>query len=664
VKKHNGSNVTAFRIMISLGLLAVLGFLSLDIYKSVLGNGLKAGVDITLLRFTAVAASLVFLLAALGLLAQIWMPQRVSIAGARLIRLRERLGALRWLLAFLLAFLPVLILLFTPLGRLLPAGYIRLGALLLTGFLVGLFVSRSSTQLLTCSDFALGIVLTATSYVFGSFLTLVTNYPFSLSWSEGNRLYDYSLPFGSGRYHSVGQLEQAYDSIGRSLLWGLAFLAADLPIWVHRLWNAFLSTVPHLFLGYLLARWSRIDGRERWLFGMWFFLFLAQGPIYTPLVLSAILLILTVSVNRLLLSAAGAALAGYYASLSRWTWLPASATWAGFLLLADFRIEKGERWFAAVKRLIPVVLVALVGLAGGALANSKLFQPAKIAQGTSLSQPLLWYRLFPNSTSSLGLLLSLAIAVLPLVFLLIWAQVGGRWKLNWVQILAFSLPCLILLGVGLMMSVKIGGGNNLHNLDMFLVSLAFLAAILLRDLGDLKIGGLGWMPRSALALALFIPAWNALRVGSGLDLPPRVETAETLKVISKQANQAARVGEVLFMDQRQLLTFGNIQDVSLIPEYEKKYMMDQAMADNARYFAGFYEDLRNKRFALIVAPPLFLIEKGSEFRWGEENDAWQKWVVAPLLCYYKPIRTFTNDSVQLLVPRETPKNCPEGLEPP
>lgn len=650
--------------MISLGLLAVLGFLSLDIYKSVLGNGLKAGVDITLLRFTAVAASLVFLLAALGLLAQIWMPQRVSIAGARLIRLRERLGALRWLLAFLLAFLPVLILLFTPLGRLLPAGYIRLGALLLTGFLVGLFVSRSSTQLLTCSDFALGIVLTATSYVFGSFLTLVTNYPFSLSWSEGNRLYDYSLPFGSGRYHSVGQLEQAYDSIGRSLLWGLAFLAADLPIWVHRLWNAFLSTVPHLFLGYLLARWSRIDGRERWLFGMWFFLFLAQGPIYTPLVLSAILLILTVSVNRLLLSAAGAALAGYYASLSRWTWLPASATWAGFLLLADFRIEKGERWFAAVKRLIPVVLVALVGLAGGALANSKLFQPAKIAQGTSLSQPLLWYRLFPNSTSSLGLLLSLAIAVLPLVFLLIWAQVGGRWKLNWVQILAFSLPCLILLGVGLMMSVKIGGGNNLHNLDMFLVSLAFLAAILLRDLGDLKIGGLGWMPRSALALALFIPAWNALRVGSGLDLPPRVETAETLKVISKQANQAARVGEVLFMDQRQLLTFGNIQDVSLIPEYEKKYMMDQAMADNARYFAGFYEDLRNKRFALIVAPPLFLIEKGSEFRWGEENDAWQKWVVAPLLCYYKPIRTFTNDSVQLLVPRETPKNCPEGLEPP
>lgn len=664
MKKHNGSNVTAFRIMISLGLLAVLGFLSLDIYKSVLGNGLKAGVDITLLRFTAVAASLVFLLAALGLLAQIWMPQRVSIAGARLIRLRERLGALRWLLAFLLAFLPVLILLFTPLGRLLPAGYIRLGALLLTGFLVGLFVSRSSTQLLTCSDFALGIVLTATSYVFGSFLTLVTNYPFSLSWSEGNRLYDYSLPFGSGRYHSVGQLEQAYDSIGRSLLWGLAFLAADLPIWVHRLWNAFLSTVPHLFLGYLLARWSRIDGRERWLFGMWFFLFLAQGPIYTPLVLSAILLILTVSVNRLLLSAAGAALAGYYASLSRWTWLPASATWAGFLLLADFRIEKGERWFAAVKRLIPVVLVALVGLAGGALANSKLFQPAKIAQGTSLSQPLLWYRLFPNSTSSLGLLLSLAIAVLPLVFLLIWAQVGGRWKLNWVQILAFSLPCLILLGVGLMMSVKIGGGNNLHNLDMFLVSLAFLAAILLRDLGDLKIGGLGWMPRSALALALFIPAWNALRVGSGLDLPPRVETAETLKVISKQANQAARVGEVLFMDQRQLLTFGNIQDVSLIPEYEKKYMMDQAMADNARYFAGFYEDLRNKRFALIVAPPLFLIEKGSEFRWGEENDAWQKWVVAPLLCYYKPIRTFTNDSVQLLVPRETPKNCPEGLEPP
>ncbi|MCZ7552380.1 MAG: hypothetical protein B6D39_05515 [Anaerolineae bacterium UTCFX2] len=664
MKKQNPSNANVFRILISLGLLAVWVFLSLDIYQSLLGNGLKAGFGITLLRLTAAVGSLIFLLAALGLLAQIWAPERVRIAGGWLIRLRERLGAFRWLLAFLLALLPGLILLFTPLGQLLPAGYIRLGALLLAGFLAGLFAGRSPTQPLTGADFAFGVLLTATGYVFGSFLTLVTAYPFSLSWSEGNRLYDYSIPFGSGRYQFVGQPDGTYDSVGRSLLWGLAFLVRDLPIWAHRLWNAFLSTAPHLLLGYLLARWSRIGGRERWLFGMWFFLFLAQGPIYTPLILSAILLIMTVSLSRWLLSAFGAALAGYYASLSRWTWLPASATWAGFLMLADFRLKKGEGWLAAAKRLIPVAVAALAGLAGGALANPKLFRPAKIAQGTSLSQPLLWYRLFPNSTSSLGLLLSLAIAVLPLVVLLIWAQASGRWKLNWVQILAFSLPSLALLGAGLVMSVKIGGGNNLHNLDMFLISLAFLAAILLRDLGGLKTEGLGWLPRSALALALLIPAWNALWVGVGLDLPPRAETAETLKVIRKQVERAAQAGEVLFMDQRQLLTFGYIQDMPLVAEYEKKYVMDQAMADNARYFADFYEDLRNKRFALIVAPPLFLIEKGSEFRWGEENDAWQKWVVAPLLCYYKPIRTFTNDSVQLLTPRDTPKNCPAGLETP
>ena len=39
-------------------------------------------------------------------------------------------------------------------------------------------------------------------------------------------------------------------------------------------------------------------------------------------------------------------------------------------------------------------------------------------------------------------------------------------------------------------------------------------------------------------------------------------------------------GEVLFMDQRQLLTFGYITDVPLVPDYEKKVMMNEALSGN------------------------------------------------------------------------------------
>jgi hypothetical protein len=41
-------------------------------------------------------------------------------------------------------------------------------------------------------------------------------------------------------------------------------------------------------------------------------------------------------------------------------------------------------------------------------------------------------------------------------------------------------------------------------------------------------------------------------------------------------------------------------------------------------------------------------ESGEIF--GEENNAWTKWVAEPLLRYYKPIWTFKKIGVQVLVP--------------
>lgn len=656
-------NSPSIRLLVSLGLVFGWLLLTLETYHLAVRTGAALSLNLTAVRTAALGVGASFLLAVIGVLAYLWIPDRSRRTLYLFIHVRERLSWFRWAAAGLVAGVPGALLLFTPLGDLFSAGYIRFTILLLTGTLTAFLITHSEIHALRWTEAVFGVLLTATLFVFAYYLRSVTNYPFSLSWSEGNRLYDYSLLFGRELYQSNAALSMEYGSFGRKLLWGVIYLIPDLPIWAHRLWNAFLSTVPHLALGYLLARWGQFKGAKRWLIGMWIFLFLAQGPIYTPLVISAILLVLTVCSRTTGISILGAALAGYYASLSRWTWLPAPATWAGFLMLAQFRTEKNETLISIARRLIPAVVVSMAGLAGGLLADPRLFRPAKLAGGTSLSQPLLWYRLFPNSTYPAGILLSLVIAALPVVILLIWAVISRRWRLNWIQIAAFAVPSLIFLGGGLIVSVKIGGGNNLHNLDMFLVSLAFLTAIFLRDQKDFHWASAGWLPRLILAAAILIPAWNAIRVGSALNLPPRSETAETLRVVTKQVSQAARNGEVLFIDQRQLLTFHFIEDVLLVPEYEKKYLMDQAMANNAAYFEGFYNDLREKRFAMIVAPPLFLVEKSSANIWGEENNAWLDWVVAPTLCYYKPMRTFTNDAVQLLVPRETPKNCPAGLEP-
>ena len=96
-----------------------------------------------------------------------------------------------------------------------------------------------------------------------------------------------------------------------------------------------------------------------------------------------------------------------------------------------------------------------------------------------------------------------------------------------------------------------------------------------------------------------------------------------------------------------------IKDVPLVDDYEKKYLMDQAMADNSEYFKGFYEDLKAHRFALIVNEPSNYVIRGSEYSFGQENDAYVKWVTIPLLCTYEPIYTSREIGVELLIPRLT-----------
>ncbi len=224
-----------------------------------------------------------------------------------------------------------------------------------------------------------------------------------------------------------------------------------------------------------------------------------------------------------------------------------------------------------------------------------------------------------------------------------------------------------LFGGGIVASVKIGGGNNLHNMDMFLVTLAILSGISIQNHEHMETHYWPWFAQLLLVMILFIPTWTAYRSGAMLDLPSKERTQEALKVLQAKVEEASRQGEVLFMDQRQLLTFGYIPGVTLVPEYEKKYVMDQAMAGDQSYFKQFYSDLANQRFAMIVTDPLFTKIKESDYPFAEENNAWVQWVAQPLLCYYAPVRkipgrVLDDFNIQLLVPRSDISDCKTPLQ--
>ena len=401
-------------------------------------------------------------------------------------------------------------------------------------------------------------------------LCQVTSYPFTLYWSEGNRFFDYSTLFGSFRYDfPAGEKIYAFISWGMQFPWAIPFIFPNLGIGAFRLWYQMVWIVPASLLG-LTAAWKKpLKGHQlltMLIFTGWTFLFLDQGPIYAPLVLAGILTLLAVRA-KLPIGAALILVASFYARNARWTWSFSPGLWAGMLAL--LAAERPDFSKEGIKKLVKPIVLGLSGYVGGQilppiiknLSTSKVKLFPDVVTSTT-RQPLLWDRLFPNSTYAPGILYGLLWAALPLIVLLVTLIIKRAWKVNWLQGAAMLAISGAYLTVGIIASVKIGGGSNLHNLDNFLVTLVMLAAAALWHLRE---KGFSITKEPLLVcltcLALVMPVSYGLRGGVRLDLPSKENTQETLATVQGMVDKYKTQGEVLFIDQRQLLTFGMIEDV-------------------------------------------------------------------------------------------------------
>lgn len=538
--------------------------------------------------------------------------------------------------------------------------------------LLAALTPRSAGEGFGWARLAGGVLLLGSITAAAASLQMVVSYPFSIGWSEGNRIWDYSMMFGRARYQLVPDRPvQVFIEPGRQGLWGLPFLIPGVSIQGLRLWNELLFSLPYIFFGWLVFR-PRRGEPAGWLFmGLWTYLFFAQAPVYTGLVLCAILVALA---RRLPLIPALLLVgcAGYYAGLSRSTWVFAPALWAGVLALASqANLSTARRWLQAVGLgatgllagyVLPKLLRAQ-GASGGGTGGASLDLSLQGIQQRLGQQALLWERLFPNTTYAPGILLGILMAAGPLLAVLIWLLAARRWKLNRWAGLALGGMLLGFLAAGLVISVKIGGGSNLHNLDMFLVSLVFAAGLAWEAaLAEWPVRPQhwpGWVNVLLLAAVLH-PAAQPFLTLQPMHLPAQALVETALERVRLEVRDAAKDGTVLFMDQRQLLTFGEVPPVALVTQYEKKYLMEQALRDNETYFQTFYAELAAHHFSLIVSEPLRNAKEQADRRlFGYENDAWVKWVSGPVLCYYSPVVTYAELDVQLLVPRTGPP--PESL---
>ncbi len=166
-------------------------------------------------------------------------------------------------------------------------------------------------------------------------------------------------------------------------------------------------------------------------------------------------------------------------------------------------------------------------------------------------------------------------------------------KNDWhpLRLILIIAALFVLFVGGLVVSLKIGGGANLHNMDAYFSLLLIIFAYLIfaryrpEDGGVAQPVSLHWL----LIISLIVmPAWSYLQFNIG---SVNYDAAQTQNVLTKlqgyidQANASG--GEILFITQRQLLSMHMLNNVALVPEYEREDLMEIAMSDNTSYLEKF-----------------------------------------------------------------------------
>jgi hypothetical protein len=559
----------------------------------------------------------------------------------------------------------------------------------------------------------LGFTLLLTTFGFRIVLSLqdISSYPFTLGWSETSRFYYASLFFSKAIYGIRVPPTVLHPS--RYLMQSIPFLLPGSPLWLHRAWQVFLWIGTSLLTAWVLLRRLKISHPwYRSLFLVAGFIFLLIGPVYYHLQIPIILILWGFkpvsgkgkdspgkkqSRLQFLKSLAVLLAASAWAGISRVNWYPVP----GLLAASLYLLEKpftGEttsdtqpsgqnkfRWQRFVMYILEPAAWVLLGTATAIAANALYIlwsgNPAD-QFASSLSSSLLWYRLLPSATYLPGILPGSLLVSLPLLVLIFYAfkpvkQPAGQDALsslpaiaNWknyhpLRFLGLGAVLLVLFVGGLVVSIKIGGGSNLHNMDAYMVLLLVVSTSIV--FGQfVPETNLQPQPQETLNSRsettsettsetineppahprLYLPPWlSALSVailvifsfmGNSVRaaLPDQAATEKGLSIITQRVEEASQQGEVLMVSNRHLLTFHYFQGVPLVPDYERVFLMEMAMAGNAKYLGRLQEDLANHRFSLIITEPLYLKIKDETAEFGEENNIWIKQVVRLLRCYY------------------------------
>jgi hypothetical protein len=243
---------------------------------------------------------------------------------------------------------------------------------------------------------------------------------------------------------------------------------------------------------------------------------------------------------------------------------------------------------------------------------------------------LLWYRLLPNPTFPIGLLPAILYISVPMFLIIagkllhrVGAHTTWRGYHPW-RLLGIVAFLGVLFAGGMVVSVKIGGGSNLHNFDAYLALLAVITVYFLFDqpVPDHTIhphkgskGGHasfdnqphkqladrlpGLILNAGVILTVVATILFTLPGGEPYQLPTPAQIQDEMESLNKYVEKARQDAsssssaippEMLFISNRHLLTFKYLTGITLVPEYERVFLMEMAMAGSPDYLGRFRQD--------------------------------------------------------------------------
>lgn len=533
--------------------------------------------------------------------------------------------------------------------------FYRLSILWITSLTAAFFLKGYFRKTPFLELFTLSLLISTAIYQAAGFFRDLTTYRFSLAWSEGSRFYYASLPFSQRLYGRA--LPWSFLHPARYLLMAMPFLFGNLPAWVHRGWQIFLW-ISLTGLG-CLAIVHRLKIKDRLVAAAvfaWCFIFLLRGPVYYHLMVCAILVLFGFHAGNFKKSLAFVIVASLWAGICRVNWFPLPAALAILLYVLEKPLIQKESLFHYLSQ---PALYGLSGLGASLFSQAAYIlisgnrEPALFA--SSFTSDLLWYRLMPSPTYPVGILTGLFILIAPLLILLLGNFTRICRSIHWLRRTVILAILVVFFAGGLVVSVKIGGGSNLHNLDAFLLLLTVLCSYLAfariqRD--DMNSPVSAQVSVLLLIFMVLIPVGWTIHQWAPFAKLDKAAGYQELKALDESVQRAAASGkEILFISERHLLTFQDIKGVQLVPEYELLTLMEMAISKNNKYLNVFYQDLARQRFGLIIMDKQYVLYKDGTTAFSEENNAWVRSILIPILEYYQPITWLRSSGTEIYAAR-------------